>query len=116
MIHKQDNYLPCSIYGGQTGVNSFELDTHFYFSVINFNGLVLLRSQAYLSAQARDKGLSSLKNNASALQNWKSTKINKQFYSCLYSTNNIEIGRSCPQSTKEEMSEIITKIEAIIML
>ena len=102
----QDEYLPCASYAGQKGFNSFEKEGYFYFSYINEDGEVLLRSQAYKSAGGRDNGIESVKKNSKIKERWFEVEEKGQHFYILKAGNKQEIARSCGTSNKAAMNAL----------
>ncbi|MEO1628687.1 MAG: YegP family protein, partial [Bacteroidota bacterium] len=95
-----DDYLPCEAYAGEKGgFHTFfdEEKKEYYFSFIDDNGDVALRSEGYTTAAARDNGIASVKKNAPIEERWKKdTALNGRYHFYLLKAgNNQEIARSC---------------------
>ena len=93
----EDDYLPCEAYSGEEGFNTFEHEGQYYFSYVNNDGDVVLRSEGYKTIVARDNGIDSVKKNAPLKERWsKHDALNgKYHYYVLKAANNQEIARSC---------------------
>ncbi|MBI1224467.1 MAG: DUF1508 domain-containing protein [Bacteroidetes bacterium] len=94
-----DDYLPCEAYAGDADEDGFRRFLHegeYYFAYLDENGEVILRSEAYKSAGARDNGIESVKKNAPIEERWvkETTDDGKHYYS-LKAGNRQEIARSC---------------------
>jgi len=103
---KQDDYLKCSEYKGhkKSSVHkdfvSFEQDGEFFFAWIDKDGEVVLRSERYQSAKARDKGIDSVLRNRKQEKRWSVEEKMGYYFSVLKAANHQEIGRSCPMKEK----------------
>ncbi len=105
-----DNYLAPEAYqAGADGFNTFDKDGSSYFSFIH-GGNVVLRSQGYASASARDNGVQSIIKNASDEKRWKTVEEDGQFFYILRAGNNQEIGRSSAYEAKSKMLLALGKI------
>lgn len=102
-----DDYLPCDEYAGERGFHKFyrEDRKEYYFSYINDDDEVVLRSEGYTTAAARDNGIESVKKNAPIEKRWlKETAMDgKYHYFALRAGNNQEIARSCYYESKGAM-------------
>ncbi len=105
-----DNYLAPEAYqAGADGFNTFDKDGSSYFSFIH-GGNVVLRSEGYASAKARDNGVQSVIKNASDEKRWKTIEEDGQFFYILRAGNNQEIGRSCAYEAKSKMLLALGKV------
>ncbi len=111
-----DDYLPCEDYGGDPGFNSFyrEDRKEYYFCYVGKDGKVLLRSEGYTTAKARDNGIASVKKNAPLPERWvRDTELNgKHHYFALKAGNRQEIARSCYYSSENEMNAGFSAVSA----
>ena len=105
-----DNYLAPEAYqAGADGFNTFDKDGASYFSFIH-GGNVVLRSEGYASAKARDNGVQSVIKNASDEKRWKTLDEEGQFFYILRAGNNQEIARSCAYEAKSKMLLALGKV------
>ena len=103
---KQDDYLKCSEYKGQKRSSihkdfvAFENDGEHLFAWIDKDGDVVLRSERYQSAKARDNGINSVLKNRKNKDRWSVDEKMGYYFSVLKAANHQEIGRSCPNKEK----------------
>ncbi len=91
-----DDYLPCEAYTGGEGYHKFEHEGEYYFSYNDANGNVILRSEGYKSAGARDNGIESVKKNSPIENHWiKKQHEDGRWYFSLIAGNKQEIARTC---------------------
>ncbi len=113
-----DEYLPCSSYENQpahateAGFAAFydEKGENYFFALLDADGKILLRSEAYPQITARENGIQSVIKN----------RTNKDFYSvkeeegayflCLRAANYREIARSCPCESEAAALELLPYI------
>ena len=100
-----DEYLPCEDYLGHSdspseGIRTFSKDGMYYFSVLNSNGDVSLRSESYPTTAARDNGVASVLKNRDNKDRYAEIEEDGKHYVILKAGNHQEIARSCPSDTK----------------
>lgn len=99
-IFKDDDYLATSHYQNKPRSNDhaqfsvFTQDGHSYFALLDANGEVILRSEAYASEVARNKGIESVKNNMGDIARWSISEKMGYYFLVLKAANHQEIGRS----------------------
>ena len=111
-----DNYMVCREYEEafdaskmQDGIIAFQHSNgQFYFAWFNANGQVILRSEGYASASARDNGIASVKVYRENKVRFSQIESRGAHFLILKAGNNQEIGRSCPKKTAEEASSLWT--------
>lgn len=74
----------------------------FYFAWVSDNGEIIMRSEAYPTAGARDNGLESVRKNRALEERYKIEEQRGLWYLILKAGNHQEIGRSCPFKSEEE--------------
>jgi outer membrane protein OmpA-like peptidoglycan-associated protein/uncharacterized protein YegP (UPF0339 family) len=107
-----DNYMNCREYEEafdvskmQDGIIAFQHSNgQFYFAWFNADGQVILRSEGYASASARDNGIASVKVYRENKNRFSHIESCGTHFLILKAGNNQEIGRSCPKKTAEEVS------------
>jgi uncharacterized protein YegP (UPF0339 family)/outer membrane protein OmpA-like peptidoglycan-associated protein len=100
-----DEYLPCDAYAGHSdspadGIRTFSKDGMYYFSVLNSNGDVSLRSESYPTATARNNGVASVLKNRDNKYRYAEIEEDGVHYVILKAGNHQEIARSCPSKSK----------------
>ncbi len=101
-----DDYLPCEAYAGHTdspaeGIRTFKgEDGQYYFSMIDGDGNVTMRSEGYPTLVGRDNGVASVLKNRDNKARYAEIKENGVYYVILKAGNGQEIARSCPATTK----------------
>ena len=111
-LHHEDNYLACTHYESRvrTEENSeFTAFIHnelYYFALIDSDGDVLLRSEGYHSATARDNGIQSVIKNRGIRERYQVTEFHGAYFVKLMAANNKEIARSCPSNEEDAMALI----------
>ncbi len=100
-----DEYLPCEDYLGHSdspadGIHTFSKEGMYYFSVLNNNGDVSLRSESYPTTAARDNGVASVLKNRDNKDRYAEIEEDGIHYIILKAGNHQEIARSCPSSNK----------------
>jgi len=102
-----DDYLPCEAYKGHDdspadGIRTFqnEKDNQYYFSVVNSDGDVILRSEGYPTKGARDNGVASVIKNREIKERYAEIEEDGLHYIILKAGNHQEIARSCPSKDK----------------
>lgn len=98
-----DNYLPCEAYHGHAekpadGFRTFKTEEkgEYYFTMLNTDDEVLLRSEGYPSVGARDNGLKSVQKNREIKERYSIVEEDGNKYVILKAGNHQEIARSCP--------------------
>ncbi len=101
---REDNYLKCDLYKGHerhaeySNFSTFEHEGEHYFTFLDKDDEVVLRSEGYTTTSARDNGIKSV------IKNWpieeRRSVIEKfgHYFVILKAGNHQEIGRSCPKS------------------
>lgn len=100
-----DEYLPCDAYSGHSdspaeGIRTFSKDGMYYFSVLDKNGDVSMRSESYPTTAARDNGVASVLKNRDNKDRYAEIEEDGVHYVILKAGNHQEIARSCPSNTK----------------
>ncbi|MEA5457609.1 DUF1508 domain-containing protein [Arcicella sp. LKC2W] len=102
-----DDYLPCEAYKGHEdspadGIRTFqnEKDGEYYFSVVNSDGDVVMRSEGYPTKGARDNGVASVIKNREIKERYAEIEEDGLHYIILKAGNHQEIARSCPSKDK----------------
>ncbi|MDZ7899321.1 MAG: DUF1508 domain-containing protein [Arcicella sp.] len=102
-----DNYLPCDDYAGHSdspaeGIRTFKSDKdgQYYFSMIDGDGNVSMRSEGYPTVGARDNGVASVLKNRDNKDRYAEIEEDGVHYVILKAGNGQEIARSCPSSSK----------------
>ena len=102
-----DDYLPCEAYAGHSdspaeGIRTFKSDTdgQYYFSMIDGDGNVSMRSEGYPTVGARDNGVASVLKNRDNKDRYAEIEEDGVHYVILKAGNGQEIARSCPAKTK----------------
>jgi len=102
----QDDYLRCAEYKGHAvssvhkDFTAFEKDGEYFFAWIGKDGEVVLRSERYQSAKARDNGINSVLKNRKDEKKWSVEEKMGYHFNILKAGNHQEIGRSCPIKEK----------------
>jgi len=99
-----DDYLPCNAYAGHSdspaeGIRTFSKFGLYYFSVLDKNGDVGMRSESYSTTAARDKGVNSVLKNRDNKERYAEIEEDGVHYVILKAGNHQEIARSCPSNT-----------------
>ena len=106
---QEDNYLACRQYDGHEGADEagFTRWEHsngqFYFSWLDDNGKVKMRSEGYTTSTARDNGIDSVMRNRDNAERYKIVEVAGKTFVMLKAGNHQEIARSCP---KENMDAV----------
>jgi uncharacterized protein YegP (UPF0339 family)/outer membrane protein OmpA-like peptidoglycan-associated protein len=100
-----DEYLPCEAYAGHSdspadGIRTFSKDGMYYFSVLDKNGDVSMRSESYPTTAARDNGVASVLKNRDNKDRYAEIEEDGIHYVILKAGNHQEIARSCPSNSK----------------
>lgn len=101
-----DNYLPCEAYAGHSdspaeGIRTFKgEDGQYYFSMIDGDGNVSMRSEGYPTVGARDNGVASVLKNRDNKDRYAEIEEDGVHYVILKAGNHQEIARSCPSDKK----------------
>ena len=99
-----DNYLPCEAYANQSAAEGHEGFTQFqdeasglhYFSMVDKNGHVVLRSEGYETPERRDEGIESVIRNRDIEARWvKSKDGENHHYLSLRADGDRELARTC---------------------
>lgn len=105
MDHNIDEYLPCDAYAGHSvspadGIRTFSKDGMYYFSVLDKNGAVSMRSESYPTSNSRDNGVASVLKNRDNKDRYAEIEEDGVHYIILKAGNHQEIARSCPSNKK----------------
>lgn len=100
-----DQYLPCEAYAGHSdspveGISTFEKDGMYYFSMLDKDGNVSMRSESYPTISARDNGVTSVLKNRDNKDRYAEIEEDNVHYIILKAGNHQEIARSCPSNSK----------------
>jgi len=101
-----DEYLPCDAYAGHSdspakGIRTFKANNgEYYFSVLDKNGDVSMRSEGYPTTAARDNGVASVLKNHDNKDRYAEIEKDGFHYIILKAGNHQEIARSCPSDKK----------------
>jgi uncharacterized protein YegP (UPF0339 family)/outer membrane protein OmpA-like peptidoglycan-associated protein len=100
-----DEYLPCEAYSGHLdtpadGIRTFSKNGMYYFSVLDKDGNVSMRSESYPTTAARDNGVASVLKNRDNKDRYAEIEENGVHYIILKAGNHQEIARSCPSDKK----------------
>ncbi|MBK9735793.1 MAG: DUF1508 domain-containing protein [Saprospiraceae bacterium] len=120
-----DDYLICREYQENVDKSNIDKDgfikfqhdhTHkYYFSWVTQDGEIILRSEGYPTASARDKGMESVKKNRDIRERFKVEEHHGAYFLILKAGNNQEIGRSCPKESEAALWALLgPKVEAPI--
>ncbi len=98
-----DNYLPCAAYQGFPDSDAFPGFTVFqsdstglhYFSMVDKNGHIVLKSEGYESAANRDQGIISVLQNRDTEERWTKGKDDEGYFMSLHTDIGKEIARTC---------------------
>lgn len=98
-----DNYLPCDAYQGSPDSDAFPGFTVFqsdstglhYFSMVDKNGHIVLKSEGYDSAASRDEGITSVLQNRDTEERWTKGKDDEGYFMSLHTETGKEIARTC---------------------
>lgn len=107
---QEDNYLACDQYRGQPRSDThpdfavFRHDGEFYFALLNDSDEVMLRSEGYQSAEAREKGIQSVLKNQGDPDRYTRDEMHGKYFVRLHAANHQEIARSCPLSEQEAIA------------
>jgi outer membrane protein OmpA-like peptidoglycan-associated protein/uncharacterized protein YegP (UPF0339 family) len=116
-----DDYLICREYEEKfdkakldDGIIGFQHEKtgHYYFAWYNNDGGVILRSEAYPSASARDNGIESVKKNRGDKSRYSNIEAKGAHFLILKAGNHKEIGRSCPKKTVAEAFGLVSILGA----
>ncbi len=107
-LHHEDDYLVCKAYEGHpreeehSDMAKFEKDGDFLFAVYEEGGRVLLRSERYPTAAARDTGFESVVKNRMTEERYSIEEKAERFFLVLKAANHQEIARSCPFESEHQ--------------
>lgn len=98
-----DNYLPCDAYQGapdseaHPGFTVFQNDASglHYFSMVDKNGHIVLKSGGYESAASRDESMTSVLQNRDTEERWAKEKDDEGYFMSLHNETGREIARTC---------------------
>jgi outer membrane protein OmpA-like peptidoglycan-associated protein/uncharacterized protein YegP (UPF0339 family) len=119
---EDDDYMICREYEEQfdaskmvDGIISFthEKSGKFYFAWFNDNGQVILRSEGYPTASARDNGVESVIKNRDISERFANIEAKGAHFLILKAGNHKEIGRSCPKKSADEASGLWKAVAAL---
>lgn len=100
-----DEYLSCEDYTGHSesptdGIRTFNKDGMYYFSMLDKDGHVSMRSESYPTISARDNGVASVLKNRDNKDRYSEIEEDGVHYVILKAGNHQEIARSCPSNNK----------------
>ncbi|HND90067.1 MAG TPA: YegP family protein, partial [Saprospiraceae bacterium] len=106
-----EDYLPCEDYAGHKPAARYEGFTQFqhtddgqhYFAMVDKDGKVVLRSEGYKSADARDNGIESVIRNRDIKEHWVKSQDADGHYLSLRAGNRQEIARTCPYESESAL-------------
>ncbi len=113
-----DDYLACKEYEGHpdvdaTGLVKFTHDNgRHYFAWYNDNGTLILRSEGYNSAAARDNGMASVIKNRDLEERYSVMEKLGRYFVILKAGNHQEIARSCPYDSESAALAIFPNARA----
>jgi len=98
-----DNYLPCDAYHSSPTSDVFPGFTVFqtgntglhYFSMVDKNGHIVLKSTGYESAAGRDEGITSVLQNRDTEERWTKEKDDEGYFMSLHNDTGKELARTC---------------------
>jgi outer membrane protein OmpA-like peptidoglycan-associated protein/uncharacterized protein YegP (UPF0339 family) len=103
----EDDYLACRQYDGHGDAdeNGFVRFQHtndkFYFTWLDDNGKIKMRSEGYLTAVARDNGINSVIRNRDIKERYVVKEMMGKHFVILKAANHQEIARSCPKDNMD---------------
>ncbi len=116
-FRQDDDYLICREYEEKISSVSekypdfisfqHENTEKYYFAWINKKSEIILRSEGYSTASARDNGIESVIKNREISDRFKIEEKHGAFFLILKAGNHQEIGRSCPRNSEEELWTLI---------
>lgn len=100
-----DEYLPCEDYAGHSdspadGIRTFSKDGMHYFSMVDKDGNVNMRSESYPTTASRNNGVASVLKNRENKDRYAEIEEDGVHYVILKAGNHQEIARSCPSNSK----------------
>jgi uncharacterized protein YegP (UPF0339 family) len=110
-----EDYLPCSAYKGQA-THSSELNfaafyddasQRYFFALLDAEGKVLLKSEGYPQAAARENGIQSVIKNRSKQDFYTVKQEDGKYFLSLRAANHREIARSCGMGSEAEALALI---------
>ncbi len=102
-VRREDNYLKCELYKGHgrsaayPDFSQFEHEGEYYFTFLDKDDEVILRSEGYTTEAARDNGIRSVKKNWEIEERRSVLEKFGHYFVILKAGNHQEIGRSCPK-------------------
>lgn len=113
----QDNYLPCEAYANHTessaeGFRTFAVSGEHYFAMVNPDGDVLLRSEAYPTTAVRDNGLASVQKNREIKERYSVIEDDGEYVVVLKAANYKEIARSCGYADRSALMMLFPFLDA----
>ncbi|MBK9270981.1 MAG: YegP family protein [Saprospiraceae bacterium] len=114
--HKNDDYLICREYEEQIRMRSEKYpdmitfqhhNGKYYFAWINEVDQIVLRSEAYPSADSRDRGMESVLQNRVLKERYLMIESHGAYFLTLRAANHQEIGRSCPKNDEASLWNLI---------
>jgi uncharacterized protein YegP (UPF0339 family) len=111
-----EDYLPCSAYEGhsahdsEAGFTAFydEASQRYFFALLDANGKVLLKSEGYPQAAARENGIQSVLKNRSKNDFYSVKEEDGKYFLSLRAGNHREIARSCSLSSEAEAMALVS--------
>ncbi len=118
---EEDNYLGCEAYAGKSDSISEDIrtfqsttDNEYYFSVVNKDGKVILRSEGYPTIEARANGIKSVQTNRVIKERYSFFERSGIHYVTLKAGNHQEIARSCGAKSKDELYGLFPILAPIV--
>ena len=103
---REDNYLACKEYenkgtADENGIVKWQHPNgEYYFTWVDDGGQVLMRSEGYPTAAARDNGAASVIKNRDIKERYETVEKHGKYFMMLKAGNHQEIARSCPKEDK----------------
>ncbi|MBK9564880.1 MAG: DUF1508 domain-containing protein [Saprospiraceae bacterium] len=111
--NEEDDYMICREYEEQYQSDKVEEGGFirflhentgkYYFAWYDGDGNVILRSEGYPTAAARDNGMESVRKNREIRERFKTEEKRGLHYLVLKAGNHQEIGRSCPKDSEDKL-------------
>jgi outer membrane protein OmpA-like peptidoglycan-associated protein/uncharacterized protein YegP (UPF0339 family) len=111
--NEEDDYMICREYEEQYQTDKVEEGGFirflhentgkYYFAWYDGDGNVILRSEGYPTAAARDNGMESVRKNREIRERFKTEEKRGLHYLVLKAGNHQEIGRSCPKDSEDKL-------------
>jgi uncharacterized protein YegP (UPF0339 family) len=112
---QEDNYLACSEYAGHAGVGEKHeglvafrhKNGEYYFAWYDAKGNVLMRSEGYPTAAARDNGMASVAKNRNTEARFSIVEKSGSWFVVLQAGNYQEIARSCSYKSRSDAEMLL---------